>query len=76
MAATLKGPVPIVKPQSSPMHILITGASRGLGLQFVEQYSQAHDNNIVIAGVRNPSSATELKASLLSTPTYTSFHST
>ena len=58
----LKGPAPVPKPQSSPLSILITGASRGLGLQFVQQYSQAHDKNIVFAGVRNPASATELNA--------------
>ncbi len=40
--------------------VLITGANRGIGLEFVRQYS-AHDWNI-IATVRNPKKAKELKA--------------
>jgi NAD(P)-dependent dehydrogenase (short-subunit alcohol dehydrogenase family) len=40
--------------------ILITGASRGLGLEFVRQY--AADGDRVIAACRDPSAATALKA--------------
>jgi NAD(P)-dependent dehydrogenase (short-subunit alcohol dehydrogenase family) len=40
--------------------VLITGASRGLGLEFARQY--AADGWDVIAGCRNPDAATELRA--------------
>lgn len=38
--------------------VFITGANRGLGLEFVKQYAQQGDN--VIACSRNLSQATEL----------------
>ena len=62
MAMTFTGAVPVPKPQSSPLTVLVTGASRGLGLEFVTQYATAHAGNVVFAGARNPSSATALKA--------------
>lgn len=62
MSITFKGPVPVPKAQSSPLHVLITGASRGIGLELVKQYSTAHQGNIVLAAVRNPPQASELKA--------------
>ncbi len=40
--------------------VLIAGANRGLGLEFARQY--AADGATVIAGVRKPDQATELKA--------------
>ncbi len=49
------------------MNILITGASRGLGLEMVRQY--AADGHRVIATCRDPSRATEL-AALAATPGY------
>jgi len=45
---------------SSPPTVLITGANRGLGLEFVRQY--AGDGWRVLACCRDPASATELKA--------------
>jgi len=39
----------------------VSGASRGLGLEFVRQLS-AVDSNFIFAGARNPDSAKELKA--------------
>lgn len=40
--------------------VVITGANRGIGLEFARQY--AADGWRVIAGVRNPGTATDLKA--------------
>jgi NAD(P)-dependent dehydrogenase (short-subunit alcohol dehydrogenase family) len=42
------------------MHVVITGANRGIGLEFVRRYLQRGDR--VDAGVRHPESAHELKA--------------
>ena len=44
--------VPVLKPQSTPLNVLITGAARGLGFGFVQQYAEANASNIVLAGVR------------------------
>lgn len=62
MALTFVGPVPIPPRQSSALTVLITGASRGLGLELVRQYATAHDGNVVLAGVRAPDTATELQS--------------
>lgn len=40
---------------------VITGASRGIGLEWVRQLSSASPSNIVFAVVRNPSSSSELQ---------------
>jgi NAD(P)-dependent dehydrogenase (short-subunit alcohol dehydrogenase family) len=40
--------------------VLVTGANRGIGLEFVRQYAEGGDR--VIAGVRDPDGATDLKA--------------
>jgi len=56
--ATFEGPVPAPVPQTQPLTILITGASRGLGLELVKQYSEAYQDNIIIAAVRDPSGPT------------------
>lgn len=42
------------------MHVVITGANRGIGLEFVRQYLER--GNRVDAGVRHPESARELSA--------------
>lgn len=47
---------------------LITGASRGLGLEFARQLLAASPENRVIAAARNPSSATELSALIAANP--------
>ena len=57
MSISMIGPVPVPKPQTSPLSIVITGASRGLGYELVVQYAKAHKDNIVIAGVRDPAVA-------------------
>jgi NAD(P)-dependent dehydrogenase (short-subunit alcohol dehydrogenase family) len=48
---------------STPYHILITGASRGIGLELVKQFSAAaNDNNyLILAAVRNSKKAENLK---------------
>ena len=60
---TFTPPTPVA--QSTPLSILVTGASRGIGLELVRQYAVAHPSNIVIAAARNPS--TPALASLAST---------
>ena len=55
MALTFKGPVPVPAAQTSPLNVFITGAARGLGFAFVQQYAEAHPGNIVLAGIRKPS---------------------
>ncbi|KAK4699936.1 hypothetical protein P7C70_g6318, partial [Phenoliferia sp. Uapishka_3] len=47
---------------------LITGASRGLGLEFARQLLASSPNNVVIAAARNPSTATELQALVKANP--------
>ena len=46
---------------SSQIVHLVTGANRGIGLELVRQLSEK-PNSVVIAAVRDPSKATELKA--------------
>ena len=46
---------------SSPTIYLVTGANRGIGLEFIRQLSQL-PNTAVVATVRDPSKATDLKA--------------
>ena len=48
------------KMKKSPKSVLITGANRGLGLEFARQYAEA--GWMVIATARRPESATELNA--------------
>ena len=57
MSAAFSGPVPVPAAQASPLRVLITGASRGIGLELVKQYAAAHPQNVVIAAVRDPSGA-------------------
>ena len=53
MAMTFKGPVPVPKPQTSPLTIIVTGAGRGIGHELVLQYAKAHKDNVVFAAVRD-----------------------
>ena len=62
MSLTFSGPVPVVPEQPSPLSVLVTGASRGLGLELVRQYAAAHPSHVVLAGVRQPSAAASLQA--------------
>ena len=62
MSLTFSGPVPIVPAQQSALTVLITGSSRGLGLELVRQYATAHKDNVVFAGARNPDKAGQLQA--------------
>ena len=72
------GPVPVPAPQAAALHVLVTGASRGIGFELVRQYAQAHPDNLVFAAVRNPSSDTAKAVVPMRPPiaTYTSSHST
>ena len=58
MAISFRGPVPVPAAQSSPLRVLITGASRGIGFELVRQYVDAHADNVVFAAVRDPKSET------------------
>src|ERR1700723_479492 len=55
MYARFNGPVPVPPTQSRSLNILITGASRGIGYELVQQYAIANKNNQVFAAVRNVS---------------------
>ena len=50
----------IAYPESSPQTVLITGANRGIGFEFVKQYAGKGAN--VIATCRNPDKAEDLNA--------------
>ena len=54
MSSTFTAPVPVPAPQTSPLNVLITGASRGLGFGMVQQYAEAHAQNHIFAAVRAP----------------------
>ena len=41
----------------SPSSVLITGANRGIGLEFVRQYAQLQNCPHVFAGCRSPDTA-------------------
>jgi len=58
MALTFSGPVPVPAAQTTPLTVLITGASRGIGFELAKQYATAHKDNVVFAAVRNPDSKT------------------
>jgi NAD(P)-dependent dehydrogenase (short-subunit alcohol dehydrogenase family) len=60
MSATFPGAVPLPKPQTIPLTILITGGGRGLGCVLVQQYANAHKDNVILAAVRNPNTARHL----------------
>lgn len=53
MSFAMVGPTPVPKPQTSPLSVVVTGASRGLGYELVIQYAKAHKDNTVFAGVRD-----------------------
>ncbi len=54
------GPSPNTPDGSQPKTVLVTGANRGLGLEFVRQYQASGWR--VIATARNPAAATDLRA--------------
>lgn len=58
-------PIPAIRP-ASPQTWLVTGASRGLGLEFVRQLAARGDH--VIATCRQPAAAMELRRLALATP--------
>ena len=57
MSLTYAGAVPVPAPQKAALAVLVTGASRGIGLELVRQYAEAHSDNLVFAAVRDPSKA-------------------
>ena len=57
MALTFSGAVPVPAAQTAGLTVLVTGASRGIGYELVVQYAKAHADNVVFAGVRDPSAA-------------------
>ena len=56
MAFTFSGPVPVPTADRA-VAVLVTGASRGLGLEMVRQYAAARPDNVVFAAVRSPPTA-------------------
>ena len=68
MSVTFTGPVPVPQPQKSGLTVLVTGASRGIGLELVQQYAEAHKDNVVVAAVRNPATSTALTSFASSHP--------
>ena len=66
MAFTFSGPVPIPT-ASVALTVLVTGASRGLGLELVRQYAAARPDNIVFAAVRSPEKASDALTTLAAT---------
>jgi len=60
MSATFPGAVPVPKPQTTAVTVLITGGGRGLGFELVQQYATAHQDNVIFATVRNPKTTTAL----------------
>jgi NAD(P)-dependent dehydrogenase (short-subunit alcohol dehydrogenase family) len=63
MAVTFTGAVPVPTAQSAALTVLVTGAGRGIGAELVVQYAKAHKDNVVIAGVRDPSATSNLSFS-------------
>jgi NAD(P)-dependent dehydrogenase (short-subunit alcohol dehydrogenase family) len=53
--------VPRPAPQTAPLNILVTGAARGIGFELVKQYSDAHEQNVIVAAVRDIKAAAPLK---------------
>lgn len=49
-------------------NIFITGANRGIGLEFVRQYSSLESTKIIFATCRDPNKSTELKQLAASSP--------
>lgn len=49
-------------------NIFITGANRGIGLEFVRQYSRLESTKVIFATCRDPSKSTELKKLAASSP--------
>jgi len=68
MNQTFNGVVPEPLAQTSPLTILITGASRGIGFELVRQYSEAYSDNVVIAAVRDINKSEQLTTYSLSHP--------
>ena len=58
MAFTFSGPVPVPTAPVA-LTVLVTGASRGLGLELVRQYAAARQDNTVFAAVRSVEKAAE-----------------
>ena len=64
MAFTFSGPVPV---PTAPVavRVLVTGASRGLGLELARQYAAARADNVVFAAVRSVDQACSSSSSAL-----------
>jgi NAD(P)-dependent dehydrogenase (short-subunit alcohol dehydrogenase family) len=60
IACEAQEPRPAAQPAAKPGTVLVTGANRGLGLEFAAQYAAAGWN--VIATARDPAGAAELRA--------------
>jgi NAD(P)-dependent dehydrogenase (short-subunit alcohol dehydrogenase family) len=52
-ASNFVGEVPKPKDESTPINVLVTGASKGIGLELVSQYASSNKSNNVFAGVRD-----------------------